>query len=370
MRKLFGLLILCLTVMLGGCGMDPIDPVATDPTHIYEEVREDFLIDAEVISFPGNGSVTVYEATPRLLTRDQVIDFLAANGDCATEWLEHDPEYADGYICNTALGGKFWGGTSPTGLFPGDLSYNTSQDDRWGNCSIYSSQAHYDDNAEYVFADLFMEPKDFAFASANEADAKVRDMLAILGLNDLILNRTLYIDHETLANEVTPVLRTEEWQSAQKTGYHPTYDDWSETDDGYIFEYYLCVDNVPLFSRYVDMSTLAYQGDTIRVWYQASGIVKLEALASLWNIGEQVTATAEHISAEEALSIARIRLENTKTYANTTVYKLSSEYFYIMDKDCFLMRPVWVVYAKATSTYGFDSTEYIVIDAITGDEIV
>ena len=81
MRKMLGLMIVCLGVVLAGCASNSIDPVTTDPTHFYEEVREDFLIDAEVISFPGGGTVTVYEATPRTLTQEQINNFLAANGD-------------------------------------------------------------------------------------------------------------------------------------------------------------------------------------------------------------------------------------------------------------------------------------------------
>ena len=97
-----------LTVMLGGCATDSIDPVATNTTHISEEVREDFLIDAEVISFPGNGSVTIYEATPPKLTEKQINSFLATNGDSVKEWtnLLNFDRYL-GYTADTALGGFF-----------------------------------------------------------------------------------------------------------------------------------------------------------------------------------------------------------------------------------------------------------------------
>lgn len=374
MRKLFGLLILCLSVILGGCTTDPIDPVATDPTHIYEEVREDFLIDAEVITFPGDGSVTIYEATPGLLTKSQVVDFLAANGDHVTEWKELDPEYDIGYACTTAYGGGFSSSTSSTGLFPGGLFYSTSMDDRWSNCHIYPGQQFYNGNEAFSFAHLFTKPIDFDFATAQEAEAKVRDMLAILGLNDLTLNRILYIDHEILANEVTPILRTEEWQSMDKSGFIPTYDDWSVTDDGYIFEFVLNLNGVPMFSEYLSLDTVNYIGDTIQVWYQASGIVKLTADGSLWNIGKPVEQSTNRISAQNALQIARIRLENNKVSTNTAIQKISAEYFYELDGERFVMRPVWVVYAKVTNTYVAFNHEYIssnciIIDAITGDEL-
>ena len=56
MRKLCEFLILCSVIMLGGRTADPVVQIAIAPTQFYKEVREDFLIDAEVISFPGDGA--------------------------------------------------------------------------------------------------------------------------------------------------------------------------------------------------------------------------------------------------------------------------------------------------------------------------
>ena len=372
MSKKFGLVALCLIVTLVGCGektMDTVTEPPTDPVHFYEEVREDFLIDAEVIGFPSDNSLTVYEATPRVITEGQILNFLTANGDNITEWEEHDSEYFIGHRGKTALEGRFWAGTDTSGLYPGDVSYQNSMNERWSECHLYYGEQYYNNNESFYFAHLFTEPQDFAFATAQEAEAKVRDMLSILGLNDLILSRTFYIDHEILADEVTPILQTEEWQSRDKRGYIPTFDDWSEADDGYIFEYRLCVDSIPIFAYNTDLGTLLHHGDTIYVWYQASGIISLAANASLWDIGAPAEIAANHISGAEALSIARVRLENTKSYTKTTVYKISAEYFYVLDGSRFLMRPVWVVYANATTANHFTSTQYVIIDAITGDEI-
>ena len=379
MRKLFSILLLSLVICLSGCATEPAETTApievTDPTHIYEEVRDDFLIDAEVVGFADAGSVTIYEATPRHLTESEGLAFLAANGDDVTNFIVMDDPYYAGYKWDTTRG-RLYSETDHNGLFPGTLNYSTSLTDRWDECSIYLSENSYVGNESYRFAHLFTEPKDFAFATAAEAESEVRRRLALLGVDDLTLSLTLYIDHEILANEVTPILRTEEWQSMDKRGYIPTYDDWSEADDGYIFEFYVNIHDTKINSQQIDLDTINHLGGTLVVWYQAPGIVRIYGHYVLWNIGAPVETINSRISAEEALNIARIRLENNKAATNTTVQKISAEYFYVMDGDRFLMRPVWVVTAKVTTKYHFPTSEYIstktnlhIIDAITGEEL-
>ena len=75
MRKLTGLLLLCFAVLLGGCTSDSVNqgtfqhdenPIIqatdnataettepNDPNRIYKKVREDFLIDADIVDFPS-----------------------------------------------------------------------------------------------------------------------------------------------------------------------------------------------------------------------------------------------------------------------------------------------------------------------------
>ena len=371
MRKLLGLLALSLALALCGCASDTEEPTVTDPTHIYEEVREDFLIDAEVVSFPGDGSVTIYEATPRKLTEEQISNFLSANGDAVTEWTNtYDPNRYFGYTADTALRGFVGHAVSKSRVYPGSFNYYNHSFVRWRDAQIYASQQHYDDSAQYAFAHLFMEPKDFTFDTAGEAEKKVRELLSLLGFDNLILHRTLYIDHEILADEVTPALRTDEWQSSTLEGI-PTYDDWSADDDGYIFEYFTGVNSIPLFYRDVMGDITTYHGSAVQVWYQSSGIVFLYAISSLWDLGSPVETMSQLILASEALDIAQIKLENTKVYTDTIIDKISGEYIYVPSGDKLLLKPVWVVYANSTSTFtGITTRKCVVIDAVTGDELM
>ena len=91
------------------------------------------------------------------------------------------------------------------------------------------------------------------------------EQLSILGFANLMHCRTLFIDHEILANEVTPILQTNEWQALSIDGI-PTYDDWSKADDGYIFEFFTGVDGIPLVYQSFLNDTYAYNAGTVVVW--------------------------------------------------------------------------------------------------------
>lgn len=368
---LFGL-VLCLAGGILSCSSEP-DPsggeAVTDPTHFYEEVREDFLIDADVVAFPGSDTPKVYEGIRLSLTKDQITDFLNANGDPLVEWTSRlDPERATGYTGTTEKDGTFTYCVSNSGLYPSLFEYENSLNEWWGNYHIYAGQQYYDTSSKWVFAHMFMEPKDFDFATAQEAEAAVLELLSGFGLNDLVLNRTLYIDHEILA-EITPILQQPEWQPL-KGGTNPTKDDWTAADDGYIFEFFPAIDGIPMSYLDILTDTLAYQGSSILVEYQQSGIICLNA-DGLWAKGDVVEAPEQSISATEALSLARVKLENLRSYDSGTITKVSGEYMYFLDGDRFLLRPVWVVYAAYTLDYLPDSSslEYVIIDAITGEEI-
>lgn len=371
MRKLLCLLVLSLAIVLGGCTNDTAEPTVTDPTHIYDEVREDFRIDADVVSFPGDGFVTIYEATPRKLTQEQINDFLSSNGDAVVEWTNLlNPDRYFGYTADTLLNGFFRHSVSKSNMEPGNMDYRNPRFERWDNAQIYFGQEHSDNSAQYSFGHLFTEPRDFNFATASEAMEAVLQQLSDLGFVNLIHHRTLYVDHDVLANTVTPKLRTDEWQSLFPEGL-VTYDDWSEADDGYIFEFFTGVDEIPLAYHSFINDTYFYNGSSVLVWYQSSGIIYLNAPTSLWSLGDPVETVSRLIPATEALSIARIKLENTKVYTNTTINKISGEYIYTPDGDNFQLRPVWVVYATTESTItGATTTNRVVIDAITGDELM
>ena len=76
------------------------------------------------------------------------------------------------------------------------------------------------------------------------------------------------------------------------------------------------------------------------------------------------------LSAGEALEIARGKLSNVVTGEETVLTKAMLQYFYIQDRDRWLLRPVWEFSIRRPSLWGdgymFD---YVLVDAVTGEEI-
>lgn len=373
LRRIFALLLaVCLAAGFCGCSRDPAPPganTATDPTRFYEEVRDDFLIDAEVAGFPAGSVPKVYQGIIRSFPEEQINAFLAANQDAAVGWNSREDVLTRYNEASTARGGSFYAteGIGAGKMFPEIFAYSLPQSDWWSRYYIYAGQNHYDTSSRFVFAHMFTEPRDFGFATAREAEERVRDAVSKLGFNDLRLNRTLYIDHEILS-QITPILKQPEWQPL-KGGANITKEDWTEADDGYIFEFFPAIDGVPMVYPTLFFDTYTYCGASILAWYQENGIVYL--LINSCPMPEAVAEEPERIlPAAQALSTARQKLGSILTHKNTVISKVSAEYFYVHDGSQFLLRPVWVVYAKYTDTQlpEYPARTYIIIDAITGQE--
>lgn len=338
-----------------------------NPNHFYEQVREDFLIDAEVYDFPNDTPPKVYEGVAKRYSEAEIDAFLIAMGDHLTEWGPLDT-FMETYDGTTANGGYIYVEDDSSGLYPTYLSYTHPQSDWWGNYHIYAGQNHYDSSSQHVFADKFMEPVDFSFATAQEAETATRNVLTTIGFDNLILNRTLYIDHNILT-QISSVLQEPEWQSL-KDNTNPIKNTWTDADDGYIFEFFLSVDSIPMFYGIISQDTYTYCGTSIIVWYQAPGIVQM-IVSYPFSPSAIVEEPAQIISAADAICDAKSKLSNILTHTNTVITKVSAEYIYVHDNGRFLLRPVWVIYATYddVSLPGYSAREYVIIDAITGKEL-
>ena len=107
---------------------------------------------------------------------------------------------------------------------------------------------------------MFFEPVELSFATAEEAEAQVREGLATLNLGELKLNRTLYISHDRMA-QAGEILQGDEWAVLAKggaTATFPQWDDWDEGDDCYMFEFFSAADGVPMTYRFWDSGTVSY----------------------------------------------------------------------------------------------------------------
>ena len=131
---------------------------------------------------------------------------------------------------------------------------------------IYSGEEQYENNTQFNVGWMFAEAKDFSFATAKEAEGAVRAALSVLGVSDLILLRTLYIDHnimeaagKKLATEpqYAPIGETKE-----NNGY-PIREDWSSADDAYMFSFGISVNGTPLATRFEVRDTSTYGAGTL-----------------------------------------------------------------------------------------------------------
>ena len=392
----WGLAALALLLALPGCGSpqaEPSEPGETsgvqqeqetapgsvpeapeDPTHFYEEVQENLLIDAEVTGPPEGVVPKVYEGIMKSFTKEEIDAFLAWNGDAVAE-ITWDGEQDQSYVYSgTCRSGSIFG--MDIGLnndFPLGFSYvNWDKNERFSSYPIYSTETMYEQGPSNYIAELFTEPEDMSFATAEEAEAEVREALETLHLGELKLNRTLYVSH-TRMEQAGEVLQGEEWTRMGKGGSEVTYpqwDDWDETDDCYLFEFFSSADGIPMTHREWDGTTVSYCPNSIVVWYTGDGIVCLSVLYP-WTFGKIVEEPERIVSAGDALLVAREKYANIISTQSRVIEKVELTYVYEQDGDGWVLRPVWevVIRQKASEMIPFDTFSYVRVDAVTGEEM-
>ena len=217
-----------------------VEAAATDPTHIYEEVGGNFLIDAEISGPPEGVVPKVYRGHYKSFSKEEVDAFLEQVGDSVAEIRSDGIEGKD-YCYSGACtsGGSFSTCANADGTtMTSDFSYNRRKNKIY-EYPIYINQDDYNDSKEIRLAYLFEEPTDMACGTAAEAEEAIRMALSALGLSDIVLNRTLYISHDRMA-QADELMQTEEWSGSVKGGEISQFqgNDWSEADDCYMFEFF------------------------------------------------------------------------------------------------------------------------------------
>lgn len=393
MKKIISLALALLIFLLAGCG--PEGTVSdhrqttgvtnatgpSDPSHIYEEVSDKITIDA-VLEYPEPDWVpAVYEASHPVLNRETVDRFLAAVGDSVAEVTTD--EYLD-ELCTW----NFFANTEKNGLV--GLNYRVGSQDvtnytfnysvtgisKWYNHVLcYYNKYDRAEYPDYSNAEKFMEPKDFAFATAEEAEAQVRALLELLGIHNPILTETLYLDHETLAVE-----EKSEVANAKMTGKggEPEYKpEWTEADDAYHFYYLVGHEGIPVVHGLDSGRSYRYFYTGIRVIYNRDGVVYLQ-ISNPWAFGQQVETAESILTPQEAVEEAREILSLTQVPHRRVVKEVSLRYYYKQEGEKVYLRPCWFVAVLGLQVQDmfqgqnlnepYDRYEYIVLDAITGQE--
>lgn len=315
----------------------------------------------------------IYEAEPQRFSDEDINRFLSYCEDSIADSQEETGSSSIRYWGTTDRGKQFLRLES-TGYHPHQV-FQYIDPEKYVTYSaypIYSGEEQYETNAQYTVGWMFTEAKDFSFATSKEAEESVRSALAALGVSDLTLLRTLYIDHNTM-EEVGRKLATDPVYAPigapQKNNGYPLRDDWSESDDAYMFSFGISVGSTTLSTRFEIRDTATYIGSQIIVWYSANGIDYL-SVDMPWKVGKLVQEAAAVVPSQVATDVTKAKMGSILTIQNITYSDACMEYQYQQKGNKWILIPVWTVMSSyqlkddSTTIHKFTS-----VNAITGEEI-
>lgn len=349
-----------------------------EPTRIIEEVNEDFHVDATVTGCPVDEKAGVYFGSPKDFTKEEIeafVDHCGKNIVSVKEWDDGDMMYYNGE-CSDGYRFSYMRGLDGLNNHPYAefRFFDTNRYMTYYDYPIYSAgEENYITNPQYTVGWMFTEQKEFSFSTEAEAETAVRDALAIIGLPDLTLLRTLYIDHNTL-EEAGKLLSTDAAYApiggaVENNGYI-LRDDWSEEDDAYMFNFGISVSGTPMSFLFDDSGeTATYCGSEVIVWYTKYGITSLSILTP-WSVDEENAAPEEVISAQDALDVVKEKYSYDLYKEDIQIEEVRLLYKYSQDRDRWLLRPTWVVrisYIRGDSDDRY--YEFMYVDALTGQEL-
>lgn len=349
--------------------------ISPQPTRIEEKVTENFSVDAEVIGYHPDGLVGVYSAKPKDFTKEDIQEFLDDSGKSilsVKEWDDGEMMYYKGECSDGYSFTYMWGKDGVNNHPYADFRYRDGKHYKtYYDYPIYTDEGNYATNQQYTVGWMFTEPKDFSFAAAQEAEDAVRESLAKLGLPDLVLLRTLYIDHETMA-KAGELLSTDEsyapiGEPVENNGY-PLRDDWSEMDDAYMFSFSISVHGVPMSYRFEEGDTATYCGTSVVVWYTKYGITYL-FISTPWTVGREVIPPSSIVPPQTALEVIKDKYSYDLNAIDRCVEEIRLEYKYLQDRDRWILQPVWAArISRSSGIAKYPSYEYMNVDALTGLE--
>ncbi len=341
--------------------------------HIEETISDNLRIDADVTGYPADGQAAVYNGEEGLFSKEDIDAFIESFGISVTaskEWDDGSEAYYSG-DCENGYSFSYMYGLNGMNNCPySTLAFRSKERyERYREYPIYSNEESYETNAMYTVGWMFAEPKELSFAAASEAEADIRDTLEYLGLTQLVLLRTLYIDYETL-EEAIQLLATDAAYApigdpVENNGF-TLRENLSESDDAYVFSFAISINGTPM-SYYDDTrDTAMYCGSYVVVWYTEDGIINLW-VNSPWIVGAEETAAAPIISVQDALDTAANKYQYVLGTNNYEIEKIRFEYQYVQDRSQWLLRPVWTMLISRTTGDGLGPYyEYLGIDALTG----
>ncbi|MGM9641223.1 MAG: hypothetical protein ACI3V3_07630 [Faecousia sp.] len=386
-HKLYAILIaLLLAAVLAGCGQESRESSlpdstsdSTDPTHFYEEVAEGLTVDAQVSGRTPGVVPAVYTGSFPALDRAAVDRFLAVCGDAVAN-VELDVEKGNvwNFVATTDkdayVGAAICVDSMELNSY--SFSYSSSEYHWYGDVLACYPRFYRAKYPEWDNSDWFREPKAFGFATEQEADAQVRSFLELLGVQNVALNETLYLDHRVMEEaQHTDAAIQKMTGKGQELKFKES---WTEADDAYHFTYEITQDGFPMVPEVNTGAAQIYIPSMIEVICNRDGIVYLQVFAP-WASGEQTEAPETILTAREALENAKEILCLTPVSYERVVKEVSLRYYYVYDGDRCLLRPCWYVATLGLQVPQLvlgevvdeprDEYSFILLDAVTGQEV-
>ncbi|HIT33989.1 MAG TPA: hypothetical protein IAC31_05110, partial [Candidatus Faecousia intestinigallinarum] len=299
-----------------------------DSGHVYEEVSENLIIDADVIAPEDGVHPKVYSGYQPVFTREQLEAFAEALGQKVAS-VDEGRDWVDApYIHIFCESGATLGYASMEEYPYGELGFdNRAAMEPYSGYPIYLDLRDYWSNRQWRFSDLFFEPAELHFGTAAEAEAEIRGIFATLGL-DLALRETLYLSKDRLAE--MSVALTEHPEMVDSDVSIPEPKEWPEEQECYIFEFACAVDGFPMSMASWTGETYVHNASTMVVWYNEHGIFKFGYMG-FWIPEEVLEEPRETVSAGEALAKAKEKLSNLLDGQKREIFQVNLEYDYIPD---------------------------------------
>lgn len=374
--------LLSLALLMVGCGTETPGPDSTegqsaldstDPTHFYEELAENITIDAVVDGRIPGQIPAVHEGTIPPLNREVVDRFLAGIGDSVVQVIDEEST-GKRWLLNarTELGGYVSTliNTSTTAITGSTFTYSSAEEQKYSVPINYNDPHWRELNLDLDNSEVYMEPRSISFATVEEADAQVRDCLALLGVHNVELEEILYLDHQTLAEQEQLLMSS---SKEAQMGTNLELNEWTEADDAYHLYYEVGHEGIHMIPSMIDEKRpQPYTTTSIRVICNRNGIVWL-CVETPWIFGEQVEVGETLLTAQEAMEKTKEILLLAPAPYEQIVNRISLRYYYQQDGDRHILRPCWVASVLGLNVEefaGYEKNEYsyIILDAYTGQE--
>lgn len=374
--KLLYLIILCMVIagLLTGC-VDARwlrDINLENGNHVQERLEEGLEIDL-IIDYPEKNVPQIYHTGLPRLDNEITQAFLSAIGDHSMEVL-HD-EIEDGWhniALKTEKGAYFAYSRSEKDInLPGyALSYSTPMYSDYSLAFLnYGSRR---ETSPLDNSSLYQEQIEFTFCTSQEAQRDAEAILNSLGLRDIVLEETLYLDHEVMSDylrtpEAAEAIEVYGAQVLAETGYDASY-------DAYFFRYTLSRDGVLATAHTLETATSFVGATNITIMINASGPISVN-VGMPWLFLE-VEQTPSALSPPETVLREVIDQEmDTLTDLPRTIDSLRLEYIPMQAGDHWIRTPVWIVsvlYEGAivlSETERSDEHRFYLFDAVSGERI-